>query len=339
MLSRNYLKHKKAVIDRHLREKLRRPFQKLFFRIDQKKLVDSFRRIGLKEGDTVCVHSSLGRIGYVVGGPNDVIDALMETVGPTGCVMMPSFPLKRSMAEFLESGQTFDVKSSPSLNGIVTEMFRHRPGVYRSMHPTNSVAVWGQGAKHMIQDHEKSITPFGHDTPYGRLATLDDGHVLMIETHVHSLLHHLQERVNFPTLFLEKHREAAYIDWQGNLKKVTTKVMRPMVPYFVAVPPYSGPEPEWAILHDFALIFPKRRERVVRQLGYKFEGYSKLWHRRAELVKSGVLKTTRVGLGEMGLLHVKQFISKLEPEFRELIDRFHSFYEPDHITKLGLPYI
>jgi hypothetical protein len=252
--------------------------------------------------------------------------------------MMPSFPLKISMAEFLNSGQIFNVKNSPSRNGIITEMFRHRPDVYRSMHPTNSVAAWGQGAKHIIKDHEKSITPFGPDTPYGRLAELDDGYVLMIETHVHSLLHHLQERVNFPTLFLDKKREAYFIDWQGTKNKVWTKVIRPRIPYFVAVPPANGSEPDWAILHDFALMFPKRREREVRLLGYEFGGYRKLWDRRDELVKSGVLQTARVGRGEMGLLHVKRFIAKLEPEFRELIDQFHPFYKPDNIAKLHLPY-
>jgi aminoglycoside N3'-acetyltransferase len=339
MIVRNILNKKKTLVDSYLREKVRRPFQKLFFRIDRKTLINSFRRVGLKEGATVCVHSSLGRIGFVVGGPNEVIDALIETVGPNGCVMMPSFPLTSSMAEFIESEQIFDVKNSPSTSGIVTEVFRHRPGVYRSMHPTNSVAAWGQGAKQIIQDHEKSTTPFGHDTPYGRLATLDDGYVLMIETHVKSLLHHLQERVHFPTFFLEKKRDAYYIDWQGAKNKVQTKVMRPRVLYFVAIPSSKGSEPDWAMIQDFALMFPKRREREVRQLGYKFKGYEKLWDRRAELEKSGVLKTTRVGRGEIGLLHIKQFLNILEPELRQLIDEFHPFYKPENIAKMHLPLI
>jgi hypothetical protein len=253
--------------------------------------------------------------------------------------MMPSFPLQGSMAEFIDSGQIFDVRKSPSRNGIVAEVFRHRPGVYRSMHPTNSVAVWGQGAKQIIQDHEKSITPFGPDTPYGRLAELDDGYVLMIETNVLSLLHHLQERVNLPTLFLEKGRDVYFFDWQGTKNKVWTKVMRPRVPYFVAIPPANGSVPEWVLLNDFSLMFPKRREREVQQLGYEFGGYRKVWDRRNEFEKSGVLQTTRVGRGEMGLLHAKRFIAKIEPEYRELMDQFRPFYKPDTMAEFNLPLV
>ena len=37
-------------------------------------------------------------------------------------------------------------------------------------------------------------------------------------------------------------------------------------------------------------------------------------------------------------LKVKEFTARLEPEFRELIDRFRSHYDPDKIAALDLPY-
>ena len=37
------------------------------------------------------VHSSLSRIGHVIGGPGAVIDALLAVIGPDGTLMMPSF--------------------------------------------------------------------------------------------------------------------------------------------------------------------------------------------------------------------------------------------------------
>jgi len=338
----NALKLKKIRIRRHIKEKIRRLFQKFFFRVDRKMMIEAFRRVGLKEGATVCVHSSLGRIGFVAGGPNDVIDALIETVGPKGCVMMPSFPITTSMVDYLENGPIFDVKKSPSASsmGVITEVFRQRPDVYRSLHPTHSVAAWGQGAKHLLQDHEKSITPFGPDTPYGRLATLDNSFVLMIETHVQSLLHHLQERVNLPTLFYEKPVDAYYIDWQGAKKKTRTKVMiPPRVQYFVAIPPVEGSEPDWACIIDWALMFPKRREREVAQVGYRFKGYPRIWNRRVELVNSGILQTARLGRGEIGLLHAKKFFDRIEPELQELLQTYHKFYKPENIAKLRLPII
>ena len=41
----------------------------------------ALRNVGLRRGDAVMVHTSLGKIGYVCGGAQAVIEALIETVG------------------------------------------------------------------------------------------------------------------------------------------------------------------------------------------------------------------------------------------------------------------
>ena len=41
------------------------------------------------------VHASLKRIGYVCGGAQTVIEALMEVVGENGTIMMPTQSWKR----------------------------------------------------------------------------------------------------------------------------------------------------------------------------------------------------------------------------------------------------
>lgn len=48
------------------------------------------RELGLKEGDIVGVHSSLSSFGYVDGGADTVIDALLEVVGEEGTIVMPT---------------------------------------------------------------------------------------------------------------------------------------------------------------------------------------------------------------------------------------------------------
>ncbi len=313
-------------------------YHRAFGAVGLRDLVLGLRSVGLERGVTVCVHSSLSRLGYVQGGADMVIDAILECVGPEGSVMMPSFPSMGAMAEQLARGELFDVRYSPSRVGIVTEAFRRRPGVARSLHPTNPVAGWGRGIDELLKDHDRSPTPYGVDTPYGRLANIEDAFILMMETHIHSFLHHLQERVGFPTLFLPEKKEAVLIDWCGRRRRVVTRVMRPRVPYFVAIPAASGADPDWAILHDFALIFPARQEAKVRRLGYHFEGYPRLFSRREEFERSGALRTTRVGAGEIGLLRVKPFLEAIEPEFLELIDRFRPHYDADKIAALGLPY-
>ena len=59
-------------------------------RVDQDDIERGLREIGLREGDLIVVHSSLSSFGYVVGGPDTVIDALLESVGPNGTVIMPA---------------------------------------------------------------------------------------------------------------------------------------------------------------------------------------------------------------------------------------------------------
>ena len=56
----------------------------------KKDLIRIFRKIGIDKGMNLIVHSSLSSLGYVVNGANDVIDALLETIGKDGTLMMPS---------------------------------------------------------------------------------------------------------------------------------------------------------------------------------------------------------------------------------------------------------
>ena len=49
--------------------------------ITKSEITEAFSRVGLKTGSIVMVHTSLGKIGYVCGGAQTVIEALIEIVG------------------------------------------------------------------------------------------------------------------------------------------------------------------------------------------------------------------------------------------------------------------
>jgi aminoglycoside N3'-acetyltransferase len=299
----------------------------------------ALERVGVAPGITLCVHSSLSRFGYVDGGATAIIDVILDLVGPDGTVLMPSFPTGGSTYEFLASGGVFDVRTSPSKVGLITEEFRRRPDVSRSLHPTNPVAAWGARADEYLRDHEKSETAYGHDTPFGRLARDRAARILMMETHIHSFLHHLQERVELPGLFLDRRMPATTIDAAGRRHVIEMKVTRPRVTYFVAVPSLGGVEPDWAILHDYALVFPPSRDREIRSRGYTFPGFPVIWSRRAQFVRQGILRATAVRGATIGALAVQPFVAAIEPEFRELIRRFAKFYDPERIAARNLPYL
>ena len=148
------------------------------------------REVCLKQGDLVMVHSSLSSFGYVEGGADAVIDALLETVGPEGTVMVPAF----------SSGDPnpFDPRTSPSRVGRITEVFRMRKEVVRSLHPTHSVAAIGRDAIALTKDHDKT-SPFGKDSPLDRLVDRD-GYVLFLGAPLtsNSTVHVAERRAGVP---------------------------------------------------------------------------------------------------------------------------------------------
>ena len=56
----------------------------------KEEIIQKLREVGLNLGDTVMVHTSLKSMGYVCGGAQTVIEALIEAVGQNGTIMMPS---------------------------------------------------------------------------------------------------------------------------------------------------------------------------------------------------------------------------------------------------------
>lgn len=113
-------------------------------------LVDDLRRLGLQEGDTVLVHSSLSKIGYVEGGADTVIDALLEVIGNQGTLLMPTLTVGGRMVSQLREGRLFDYRNTPTGLGIINEAFRKRAGVLRSIHPTHSVCGIGPNAEFLL---------------------------------------------------------------------------------------------------------------------------------------------------------------------------------------------
>lgn len=123
--------------------------------------------VGLRAGDVVLVHSSLKAFGRVDGGADTVIDALLAGIAPGGTLVMPTFTWNGFHAQ---QRATFDVLRTPSETGLITEVFRRRPGVLRSSHLCHSVAAQGPHAQEALGD---GISGVGRGSPFTRLMELD----------------------------------------------------------------------------------------------------------------------------------------------------------------------
>lgn len=137
-------------------------------------------------------------MGWVEGGAEAVADTLLEVVGPAGLLAMPT----HTWSTVHRDQPVFHETLSPSIVGRITETFRHRPGVARSLHPTHSVAAAGPDAAAFLEGHENHDTPCARTSPYGRLVERD-GQVLMIGVGLErfTLLHGFEEWARVPWLF------------------------------------------------------------------------------------------------------------------------------------------
>lgn len=95
--------------------------------------------MGLTGNETILIHSSMKSIGPVEGGADTVLDAWMEFFAE-GLLLLPTHTWR-----FInEENRVFDVRRSACCVGILPELFRQRPGVVRSLHPTHSMAAHGK---------------------------------------------------------------------------------------------------------------------------------------------------------------------------------------------------
>ncbi len=161
--------------------------------ITSAQIQDKLTELGLSEGASVLVHSSLSSFGHVEGGAEAVIGALLGAVGNSGTVLVPT--LTATADHNSSNPPVFDPENSKSWTGRIPEIFRVRPAAIRSWHPTHSVAAIGANAKSLTEDHTFSISPCDECSPYGKLAESENGYVLLIGVDYESmtLLHHVEE--------------------------------------------------------------------------------------------------------------------------------------------------
>ncbi|WP_270180671.1 aminoglycoside N(3)-acetyltransferase [Alkalihalobacillus sp. CinArs1] len=156
-------------------------------------LVDDFRELGVKEGMTIIVHSSLSSLGWVCGGAEAVIRALADAVGHDGTIVMPTQsagnsdpanwmnpPVPESWWPIIrENMPAFCEDTTPTRGmGVIAELFRTMPGVRRSNHPTYSFAAFGKYRDYIIEEQPLE-SGFGDRSPLAKIYQLN-GMILLL---------------------------------------------------------------------------------------------------------------------------------------------------------------
>ena len=120
--------------------------------VTKQDLLDGLSKLGISEGMTLEVHSSLSSFGEVDGGAMTVIDALKELVTDEGSIFMPALSLSKELEiteKDKELGITVKIKVLPrdekrTAMGIIADTFRGLPDT----HTSNDVIATSGWGKH-----------------------------------------------------------------------------------------------------------------------------------------------------------------------------------------------
>jgi aminoglycoside 3-N-acetyltransferase len=207
--------------------------------------------LGILPTDTLLIHSSMKAIGEVEDGAEAVIDAFIQFLSE-GLLVFPTHTWKQIDEEY----NVFDPSNEPSCVGILTNFFRNRPGVYRSLHPTHSVAAWGKGAEEFVSGEEYYGSPCPRQGCWGKLFD-KKGKVLFLgcSLKTNTLIHGVEEWCNIPNRHTEysqllkiKLPEGRLIDRpmlrhyhpSGDISQNYGKLEKPLVQKGIAIAGYIG---------------------------------------------------------------------------------------------------
>jgi aminoglycoside 3-N-acetyltransferase len=154
-------------------------------------LAADLRRLGVDEGGVVLVHSSYRSLGFVAGGPQAVVLALLDAAGT---VVVPTHTPDNSdpaawsnppvpegwWAGIRRHTPGFDPARTPASRymGRLAELVRTWPGALRSGHPQVSFAAVGPRAAEIVAEHPLE-DGLGERSPLGAVYRLD-GQVLLL---------------------------------------------------------------------------------------------------------------------------------------------------------------
>jgi aminoglycoside 3-N-acetyltransferase len=152
-------------------------------------------RLGLPSGGTVLVQASMRQIGWIDGGADALLDALLDAIGPDGTVVTPTQTANNSTTtrEFRTAANGLDAVARQALEdkivgyepssesyhmGAFAEAVRTHPGAVRSGHPQTSFAAVGPAAEWLMAGHALR-SHLGEESPLARLYDIDASVVLI----------------------------------------------------------------------------------------------------------------------------------------------------------------
>lgn len=186
--------------------------------ITKSRIVGDLREVGVSPGQVVMLHASVKAVGWIVGGPDVILQALLDVLTPAGTLMMyvswadgtyemDSWPEDKRQA-YLEECPAFDPLTSRAYQqwSILTEHLRTWPGAFRSANPDASVAAVGAQAEWITKDHPLQYG-YGPGSPFEKLVQAK-GKVLLLGAPLNTvtMLHYSEHMAKLPNKRIVRYR-------------------------------------------------------------------------------------------------------------------------------------
>jgi len=213
-----------------MKKKVKKFIIKAFLSYGTNRFMKELQVMGITQGDIVMVHSSWLTHNGFKGRPIDMINCLKQVVGDSGLLIMPSLSYQNeSTRDYLLRNKAMNVKRTPSMMGLLTEVFRRGKESLRSLSSTHPLVVWGESKEEFVAGHEACSVPFGKQSPFAKLLKLN-GKILTIDAPFSTITftHFLEDRIalNLPfSLYDSEFMTGKVIDYAGVSHDISVKVL------------------------------------------------------------------------------------------------------------------
>ena len=169
-------------------------------------------QMGIKPSDNVLIHTSFKAVGPVEGGPEGFIDAFCEYL-TEGLFLVPT----HTWSNVTRNQPVYDVKPTVPCIGLIPRTAAFRPDGVRSLHPTHSVWVHGNGAEEFVAGEELAESPAPVGFCWNRLAEIGTKILLIGVTNTNNtFIHAVDEIADLPDRLAPEPWEVTVIDGNGN---------------------------------------------------------------------------------------------------------------------------
>jgi len=161
------------------------------------RLASLLKHFGVPRNGALIVHSAISTLSRQGWRAEGIIESLLEYMA-SGNLLMPTMTWRT----VTPAQPVWDEIHTASETGVLTEVFRARYAVARSIHPTHSVAGRGPDAAALLSRHRFDLTPVSANSPYGLLRDYES-YILLLGVGLESCtaIHLAEETIN-PEFYL-----------------------------------------------------------------------------------------------------------------------------------------